>query len=335
MRVAVIGRTSILYKSALSLLEQGHEIVLIGTCKESPEYKIKASDYIALAQKLNIPYFNTPRINSEEVISLLKKAKPDIAISMNWLTIIGEKVIECFPYGMINAHPGDLPKYRGNACPNWAIINGESRISTTLHLIEPNRLDSGPIILKDHFPMSDSTTIGEIYDYLERSIPMLFCEALKKINSNSVLLISQKNDKSSVLRCYPRVPSDSYIRWSEHDSEHICRIIRASSEPFSGAYTYWAGEKLIIWKAHSAAFENDSLYMPGQVISINKQSGNVDVAAKDSIVVISEVSYGDYDRVSPAEVIKSTRTRLGFMLEDEIFYLRNRIIELERLIRNE
>ena len=162
MRIAAFGRTRMLYDTVKLLSENGHEIVLIGTCKEAPEYDITAADFKDLAKNLQVPFFNTSSINSEEVISMLTACNADIAVSFNWLTIVGQSVIDAFPYGVLNAHPGDLPRYRGNACPNWAMLSNDDKVVISIHQMEPDKLDSGAIILKDSFSINKDTRIGEI-----------------------------------------------------------------------------------------------------------------------------------------------------------------------------
>ena len=172
MRVVAIGRTKNLYNSIIKVKEGVHDVVLIITCQESPGYQTVAQDFKLLAEKLGIECIQTERINSEEIIQRIRKKRPDIGISVNWRTIIGQDVISCFPYGIINAHAGDLPRYRGNATPNWAIINGEKRIVLTLHLMTAE-LDAGPVVLQREMPISDNTYISEVYEFLHNNCPQV------------------------------------------------------------------------------------------------------------------------------------------------------------------
>ena len=125
MRVVFLGRTQLLMKTIERFEKTGHEIVGIGTCTAVPEYTVTEKDFEDKAKKLKIPFFCDAKINSSTIQQRLVEMQADIAISINWLTIINEQTIGIFKYGILNGHCGDLPKYRGNACPNWAIINGE------------------------------------------------------------------------------------------------------------------------------------------------------------------------------------------------------------------
>ena len=126
MKIAIIGRTEILYDTALFLKESGHEIVYILTSEEAVEYKRTANDFKMLAESLSVPFALGSDITkfSDE----LSESNPDIGISMNYTGILPQSIIDIFPFGVLNSHGGDLPRYRGNACQAWAIINGEERI---------------------------------------------------------------------------------------------------------------------------------------------------------------------------------------------------------------
>ena len=329
MRVAIFGRTSMLYKTIQLLAKTNNEIVLIGTCKEAPEYKTNALEFELLAQKLKVPFFNTTKINSEEIVQLIKKLQPDIAISFNWLTIIGDEVISNIKYGILNAHCGDLPRYRGNACPNWAILNNEKKIGISIHYMEPNELDSGDIVIKEFYPINDTTTITEFYEYIEDKIPVLFLEAINKIVNNKDYGERQSKNKKDVLRCYSRIPSDSLINWNATNKE-IDSLIRASCNPFAGAYTYYEKLRIFITKARREEYEYPSIVIPGQVIKVNKKMDEVAVATGNGVIIIEEIYLENKIKVSVSQILASTRIRLGYVLEDKIYQLERRIEELEK-----
>lgn len=311
MRVAIIGRTEWLYETAKLLIEAGHEIKLVVTSKEMPEYKVTAEDYRILAKRVNCPFIYTPRINEFEIISQIKAiGEIDIAISINYSGVIGDDVINLFKFGILNAHGGDLPKYRGNACQAWAIINGENRIGLCIHKMIGGELDSGPIIEREYFPININSRIGEVYEWVEKTIPILMCSAVEKLskNSNYVLEI-QSLDPKDALRCYPRKPQDGKIDWNQGDTE-IIRLVNASSEPYSGAFCLLDGERVTIWRAE--LFESSELYLavPGQIAFVDKEQGYIIVITGSGKIKITEVEQNHSGRVRPAEIITSIRKRL-------------------------
>jgi len=218
------------------LLDLGHKISFIVTSKAAPEYRITHEDFQEFANKKEIPFLYHPKVYAESIIQLTKGKKTDICISVNYSGVIEQEVIELFPLGVLNAHGGDLPRYRGNACQAWAIINGEDRIGLCIHQMIGGELDSGPIIEREYMPIDINTRIGEVYEWLDGRIPVLMCSAVKKLSKiPNYLLEIQSIDSKNALRCYPRMPQDGKIDWSKN-AEAVLRLVNASSEPFAGAF---------------------------------------------------------------------------------------------------
>ena len=134
MKFVAIGRTEILLESVKKLIHEGHELVLMVTCPhEQYQYSITEEDYINFSSENNVECLLINDINSDEVIQKIASYKPDIAISYNWKTIIRKEVFDLFIHGVLNSHSGDIPRYKGNAARNWAIISGESEMALTIY----------------------------------------------------------------------------------------------------------------------------------------------------------------------------------------------------------
>lgn len=309
MRIAIIGRTEILYDTTVQLLNLGYEIPLIITAKEAPEYKVTRDDFKQLALKFGIDFIASAKIHSVEMINHIEKNLPlDIGVSMNYPGIISQRIIDYFRIGVINAHGGDLPRYRGNAPQAWAIINGEDKIVMCIHKMIGDKLDSGNIIEKEHFPINIDNKIGDYHLWAEKTIPELFISSVKKLEKDPkyFLQIQSKNPGDS-LRCYPRLPQDGKIDWSRSNIQ-IMRLINASSEPYAGAFCEFEGKKCTIWKAE--LFEDNEVYLavPGQVAAI-LESGEVITIAGKGKIKIKEIEIENH-RGKPSLYIKSIRQRL-------------------------
>lgn len=322
MRIAVLGRTRMLYDTVEVLRKAGHEIVIIGTCKTAPEYETGENAFEKKAAELQVPFFNNVNLVLPSVVDLIKKSKPDIAVSINWLTVIQKQTMDLFPYGILNGHAGDLPRYRGNACPNWAIINGEEKIGLSVHFMEAGHLDSGDVVVKNFIDVNKDTTIGEIYDKMESLFPAMFLQAVEKIEDvGKAAGIPQSKRKEDILRCYPRMPGDSCIDWSAPCAE-IDRLVRASGYPFQGAYTFLNGkEKIYIQKASIAEYEFPSMAVYGQVVLRDCENDCVGIAARDGVVMIYEISDEDHKDCRVVEKIRSMRDRMGICVFDKLYEL--------------
>ena len=127
MKIGIIGRTETLYNTCLILEKYGYDIRLIITSKEAPEYRKGVSDFQVLASRFNCEFISKAQINSDSIIKKIRSLNLDIGVSINHVNVISKEVISLFRLGILNAHGGDLPRYRGNACQAWAILNGEKK----------------------------------------------------------------------------------------------------------------------------------------------------------------------------------------------------------------
>ncbi len=305
MRIALIGRTETLYDSARTLIGHGHSIVCIITAKEAPEYSRTSSDFSLLAKELKVPFVIGHNINDfkDKLIDI----SPDIGVSMNYTGIIPQSIIDIFKFGILNAHGGDLPRYRGDACQAWAIINGEKKIGLCIHKMIGGEIDSGDIISRDYLKISEVTKIDEVFRWIHKKVPLLFAEAIMQLKENhQYVLEAQSRDVSKILRCYPRKPEDGLINWALSSSQ-ILRVINASSEPFAGAYCLFGAEKIISWDASIVDDQEIFLAVPGQITMLGENY--VEVACGQGKLRINSISAGSY-RGHPRKVIKSTRSRL-------------------------
>jgi len=330
MKFAAIGRTQMLYESIIKCIQSGHEVSIIWTCPAAPEYKRNEQDFANLAKDLDVPYLCKTSINSKYSSGLFRDVDSEVAISVNWLTIINQGIIDLFKYGIINAHAGDLPRYRGNAVPNWAILENEEKITLTLHKMTPE-LDAGEILLQRNYSMTPSTYIFQVYDFLEENVPEMFVKVLDGLESGVITPLSQPSDSSLSLRCFPRVPSDGLLDWNQ-PAEILARLVRASAEPFAGAYTFLEKDKLIIWRAYPSHLSYPYLGVPGQVAERRPDTGEVSIITGNGILVLQEIETEKSGRTRASDVIKSIRTRMGMEFSDEIIELYDRIKLLEALL---
>lgn len=304
MRIGIIGRTGILLEAAEALRTAGHDLVFVITCRAEPFYENNETDFQNFASKLGIPFYNT--LDLESIIPEIKALEADICISINWINIIRKEFLSIFPQGILNAHAGDLPRYKGNASVNWAILNFEDRIVITIHkMVE--EIDSGPYLLKESLDINDETYVGDVYKWLKSTIPKKFVEALNVIKTKSFI---DQDQNIKTLRTYPRKPSDSKINWA-WDKEFILAMIRASSHPFDGAFCFVNDTdlKLKIFRASKFTADFDFSAVPGQVCF---KFGDLPVVAtQNGLIAIEECLISDMNIVDSMNFItKSLRNRL-------------------------
>jgi len=310
MNIAIIGRTHILLDSIPYLERMGHKTQLIVTAQEAPEYRSKKEDFEDYARNNDIAFLSTAKINTykNHLSDLAIEKDIKIALSMNYVSTISNDIINIFPMGILNLHMGDLPRYRGNATPNWVIINKEKRVALCVHYMVGGELDSGDIIAKEYKAITMDTKVTELYAWMEERAPVLFADALSKLEADpSYILERQSKDPKDILRCYPRVPEDSKINWNM-TNENILANINASSYPFQGAFTYYDNSKVIVWDAELYNDEENYCAIPGQITQISMDTGHVIVICGSGKLEIKEVQTDGY-KGKPAEIIRSIRKR--------------------------
>jgi methionyl-tRNA formyltransferase len=305
MRIAIIGRTEILYETVELLRVSGHTITCILTAKETPEYTKTASDFKYLATILQVPFANTARIESQ--VEMLRKSNSEVAVSINFSVVIPQSITDLFPFGILNSHGGDLPRYRGNACQAWAILNGEDKIGLCIHRMIGGELDNGDIIERDYLPIDHNTKITDVYSWFSQRIPELFAAAINRLTENPKYVIDvQSIDPVDALRCYPRKPVDGRIDWRK-SALQILRLINASNKPYAGAFCSIEGNKFIIWNAELVEEYENFLAVPGQITRTG--DGFVEVACGEGKLRILLAEYeGEVD--TPNTWIKSIRMRV-------------------------
>jgi UDP-4-amino-4-deoxy-L-arabinose formyltransferase/UDP-glucuronic acid dehydrogenase (UDP-4-keto-hexauronic acid decarboxylating) len=294
MKVAALGRTHWLLDAARRLHDAGHELTLVATAPGVPEYRADEEDFRAFAADAGATF----------ALDEVPETGAELAVSVNWPRLLTPEVIERFPRGIVNAHAGDLPRYRGNAAPNWAIINGEPEVVLTFHLMDES-LDSGPVLRKTPFPIGARTTIGDVYAWLNAEIPQGFVDVVGGLEAGTLEARPQPADPALALRVPPRRPEDSELDWEQGAAE-LDRLVRASSEPFAGAFSFLQGERITVWRARPEATRADAAV--GELLE--PRADGVAVATGDGLLVLQDVEHGGR-RGRATELLGSAHGRLG------------------------
>ena len=307
-----IGRSRLLYDSIRYLVTKGYIFHAIITEEAYEEYDVKREDFEKLANELQVQLFAVKDVNKEEIVSIVKKNDVCAAISVNWKYTIPKKFLDLFKLGILNFHLGNLPDYKGNATVNWSIINGENHINANIHRMDPI-LDAGDIIALIPIPIGEHTYVNEILKKAEKIAPQLYAEALDKLNKDPFACEIEGTTKG--LRCYPRLPEDSQIDWSQ-SVDSIYKLIRSSGHPYKGAFSFLNGEKIIFWKAKPYVPESEFLAIPGHVVGINTESKSILIACTDGMIELLEAGYKGKE-LYPAQFIKSIRVRFKYKADAE------------------
>ena len=173
------------------------------TYRATLEVALDEGRFVAVADARRIPFFQI-NINKPEWVETLGRFDADLAVAMFWLHTIVREPIKTARLGFVNCHRGLLPKYRDNACSNWAILNDESEIGLTTHLMTPGKLDSGPILEQRRVPIYLDTYIGDLITQIVDIGAELVLNSAEVLRTGTLTPVPQDPAKASF--CYPCSP---------------------------------------------------------------------------------------------------------------------------------
>lgn len=203
-------------------------------------------DFSVIAEKFGIPFYEIKNINNEKNISILKNIQPDVLWVLGWSQILKENVLDTPAVGCIGSHPTKLPRYRGRAPIPWTIIKGLKESALTFFWLDKGT-DTGDILAQKEFSVDFEDTATTLYEKMIEKGKEIIKEYLPLIESGNPPRIKQ-NEKEFIESWPKRTPEDSLIDWNKGAVE-VYNLIRATTHPYPGAFTYQNGDKLIIWGA--------------------------------------------------------------------------------------
>ena len=258
----------------------------------------------AIAQEFSIPIFYSTDVKSSEYKTVLLKVKPDIAFAIGWRYLINEEAYRIPPKGTLILHDSLLPKYRGFAPMNWAIINGESATGVTLFYIAKG-VDSGPIVDQERTVIAINDTAKTVDERLIKLYEDLIVRNLPTLQTGRANSISQ--DETLASYTCKRTPEDAQINW-QNTALQIHNLVRGSTHPFPGAYTTLRGKKIFIWATEIPEVQENYVgSIPGRITG--KRSGMIEVLTGQGVLWVKSLQYAgevEQDAINFAISVKDT-----------------------------
>jgi len=237
--------------------------------------KINSSDVEKFCQKNKINFNNPTNINSEEEFKIFKELSPDIVVVVAYGQIIPKKFLSLAKLGFINVHASLLPKWRGAAPIQRAIMNGDNKIGVSIMKIE-EKLDSGPVLLSKEIELNQSATHGQIQQELSVIGADLLIESLRIIKSGSFKFVNQTHSEASYAKKIDKV--ETKINW-DFSADKVLSIIHGLS-PNPGAWFEYKNERFKVLRAKMSTIKGK----PGLVVD-----KNLTIACKSNSIEILEL----------------------------------------------
>lgn len=250
-----------------ALLASRYTVQAVFTQPDKPRGRGKAlmqTPVKETALRAGVPVYQPKRIREPENLELLKQYAPDVIVVVAFGQIIPEEILKLPRYGCINVHASLLPKYRGAAPIQWAVINGEAESGVTTMQMDTG-LDTGDMILKEVVPLTKEETGGSLFDKLSETGAKLLIRTLEALE-NGTAEFEKQPEESPTPYASMLTKDMGCIDWTKPAKTLEC-LVRGLN-PWPSAYTHWNGKTLKVWEA--SVEEADTSLEPGSVTEVTK-----------------------------------------------------------------
>jgi methionyl-tRNA formyltransferase len=310
-RILFMGTSEFAVPALTGLVEHGYPVIGVVTQPDRPRGRGQAtapSPVKILADDLGLTVFQPDKVRHPSFLDAFRGLAPDLAIVAAFGQILPREIILTPRLGCINIHPSLLPKYRGAAPINWALIRGEEKTGVTIMRMDEG-VDSGAILLQEETPIGPTETYGMLHNRLAKMGADLLLIALAMLQTGT-LQPRPQDDRFATTA--PRLSrEDGLIHW-ENDHRSIVSLIRGLS-PYPCAYTAIDGKKLKIFiaEAQTAAVTE----APGTVAG--ETAAGLRVAAGNGFVLLQELQIEGKKRLAVRDFLRGVRIAPGKVLGKE------------------
>jgi methionyl-tRNA formyltransferase len=251
---------------ALEAISETEEVVGVVAHPPDPEDGVRYQSVFDLARQRGWELIRSA-VKNGYLEAFIRATTPDLLWITDYRYLLPWSVISSTPLGAINLHPSLLPKYRGRAPLNWAILHGERTLGLTAHWVDQG-MDTGDIIEQVSFELREDQDVGEALKKLYPLYTGMTRRVLGYLQSGRVPRRAQDHSKATI---FPRRrPADGLIDFSQTATQ-VHNLIRAVARPYPGAFAFLEGNKVIIWKSRLAAPNARGRPAPGSIVAWDEE----------------------------------------------------------------
>lgn len=319
LNIIFMGTPDFARDSLEAVYKAGHTIKAVITVPDRPKgrgMKLIPSEVKEYAISKNFNLYQPDKLKgNDEILNNIKKLNPDIICVVAYGKIIPKEILDLPKFGCINVHPSLLPKYRGAAPIQSAIINGDEKTGvTTMYLNE--KMDEGDIILQEKTIIGDNETSGELWNRLSKLGAELLLKTLKQIENGTALRKKQGKNATYTTMIDKKM---ARINWEEKSAKEIKNLVRGLN-PILGAYSTLKGKKIKFWKVDTLE-TNDFIKKypefkgyeyrfeeiePGTILYVDKKEG-IYVMTKQGILLVLEIQGENSKKMTTPEFLRGNK----------------------------
>lgn len=303
MKIVFMGTPDFARDSLKAVVEAGHEVALVVTNPDKPKgrgMKLIPSDVKKYAIEQNLEVVQPVKVrNNPEFVEQLKDINPDVICVVAYGKIIPKEILDIPRLGCINVHGSLLPKYRGAAPIQWAVLNGDKKTGITTMFMDVG-MDTGDMINKEVVQIGDDETTGELWDRLSIIGAKLLVKTLKDLENGTYKREKQGDDFTVA----PMIKKEmAKIDWENQTSSEIKNLVRGLN-PFMGAFSFLNDKKIKIWKVEKLNDKPEK--EPGTVLVSDSKAGLV-IATKDGAVSVLEIQGENSKRMGISDYLRGNK----------------------------
>lgn len=308
MRIVFMGTPDFAVPNLQALIDAGHDVCAVYTQPDKPQGRkqiLTAPPVKTLALEHDIPVFQPNTLKNEDEQARLRELAPEVIIVVAYGKLLPKAVLDIPPHGCINVHGSLLPRWRGAAPIQWAVIAGDEMAGvTTMQMAEG--LDTGDMLLTYETKVGEKETAGELFDRLAQSGAELLTQTLVKLDE------IEPRPQDDAKSCYAHMLDKqmAVIDWSKSAHEIDC-LIRGLN-PWPIALTTLSGERLKVFAAEKAAGNGE----PGTVLEADPKKG-LTVACGEGALGLTEIQLVGGKRMKATDFLRGHAIEVGTKLGDE------------------
>lgn len=291
MKVVFMGTPDFASESLKNLYEAGHEILAVVTNPDRQKgrgMKVIASPVKQYAIEKNLKIYQPEKVRkNQEFIDEIKSLNPDVICVVAYGKILPKEILEIPHLGCINVHASLLPKYRGAAPIQWAVLNGEKETGVTTMYMDIG-MDTGDMILKEKVQIGEDETTGELWNRLSKIGGKLLIETLKQIEEGTAPREKQGEDFTMAPMLDKKMAK---IDWENQTASQIKNLVRGLN-PIMGAYTFLKDKKIKFWKvdvAKNIGLTEDMEKLANGVVVLSDSKDGLYIKTKNGILKVLEI----------------------------------------------